>query len=151
MIMKKFLLLCFLMAIFSVKMSFAQTDPPGGLVNDFGTIDPNDEIMVCDFYLVGDIPGHYFMEAQNYSPPADPTVTVAEVAVTIGGNNGSEGPGATYYYQRNPVYYTTPTLYGDSNMDIYDFYFSDWEYANVDWQLIYSNGKVEWIAWDWGL
>lgn len=148
--MKKFLLLCFLMGVFSAKMSFAQTSPPGGWESDFGTIDPADHILVNDFYLVGDIPGHYFMEAQNYAPPADPSLTLWYVAVTIGGNNGSEAPGAVYYYQRNENDYTgTSTTIGDASMDIYDFYFSDWEYVNVDWQLGYSNGKYEWIEWYW--
>lgn len=103
----------------------------------------SNQTLVNDFYLVGDCPGHFFMEAQNYSAPQSPGVTVDSVKIWVRGHN-STGPD---FYQQN-VSYPNATI-GDVYMDVYGLDFSLWDSVIAHWQMFYSDGTSETYEYEW--
>lgn len=140
-IMKKILMLSFLLVVFAGKMSFAQDFPDGPADQDsyFNNLnDPFDGRLINDFYLVGDVDNHYYMEAQNYTAPANSaTVTEVNISITAGNDNNNDT-----FSQELSSY--PDDVIGDVNMDIYDFVATDWDHISLDWRMFYSDGTFEW-------
>lgn len=134
--MKKLLVLTALLVIFAGKMSFAQdrTDYWNDGIN---------ETLVNDFYLVGDIPNHFYMEAQNYSEPQNPNAVIDTVKIWVRASNGVDPD----FYQEKASY--PNAVFGDVNMDVYDLDFSNWTSVIAHWEMDYSDGTTEVHEYEW--
>lgn len=101
------------------------------------------EALVNDFYLVGDIPNHFYMEAQNYYYPQYPNAVIDTVKIWVSGTNGS-GPD---FYQENASY--PNSVSGDVNMDVYDLDFSNYGSVIAHWEMDYADGTSEIYEFEW--
>lgn len=129
-------MLSVLLVLFTCKVSFAQDRMDH-------TDNGSNEVLVEDFYRVGDIPNHFYMEAQNYWAPQNPSAVIDTVKIWVRGSNGVDPD----FYQEKASY--PNDVIGDVNMDVYDLDFSNWNSVIVHWEMDYSDGTTETWEFEW--